>query len=429
MAQVVHDTVHGAIPLEGAFEPLLETREFQKLSSIRQLGLAHLVFPGANHTRLEHSLGVGHTARRICRSLGLPEEETALVSAAALLHDVGHGPYSHTLEAILHERLGVDHMAITKEIITGRQPPPEASFGGPTIPEVLAAHDLDPEEVAALVTGSAVDGNQAQLTVHKGQSHYAKPAYRGQVVHSTVDADQMDYLLRDSHYTGVAHGTIDIDRLVHSLVLHNNQLVIARSGVPAVEGMLVARTLMYSAVYFHKTVRITELMLARAVEQIEDLGALEVQALVDAELDAKLDELGGFQRETLQRLRYRRLYKVAWALSPQEIGDEHRELLKPFADAGNRRQAEARIAKRLNLQPGEVIIDLPLAELLLSEPRIASTDIRVLDGERLRSLRRYSPLAKALQQRAVPPWAVALIVPKRAREAAAVKGERLLLKS
>ncbi|MEC9253274.1 MAG: HD domain-containing protein, partial [Candidatus Thermoplasmatota archaeon] len=349
MAQVVHDTVHGAIPLEGAFEPLLETREFQKLSSIRQLGLAHLVFPGANHTRLEHSLGVGHTARRICRSLGLPEEETALVSAAALLHDVGHGPYSHTLEAILHERFGVDHMAITKEIITGRQPPPEASFGGPTIPEVLAAHDLDPEEVAALVTGSAVEGGQAQLAVHEGQTHYAKPAYRGQIVHSTVDADQMDYLLRDSHYTGVAHGTIDVDRLVHSLVLHNNQLVIARSGVPAVEGMLVARTLMYSAVYFHKTVRITELMLARAVEQIEDLGALEVQALVDAELDAKLDELGGFQRETLQRLRYRRLYKVAWALSPQEIGDEHRELLKPFADAGNRRRAEARIAKRLNL--------------------------------------------------------------------------------
>ena len=169
MAQVVHDTVHGAIPLEGAFEPLLETREFQKLSSIRQLGLAHLVFPGANHTRLEHSLGVGHIARRICRSLGLPEEETALVSAAALLHDVGHGPYSHTLEAILHERLGVDHMAITKEIITGRQPPPEASFGGPTIPEVLAAHDLDPEEVAALVTGSAVEGVRPSLQCTRGK--------------------------------------------------------------------------------------------------------------------------------------------------------------------------------------------------------------------------------------------------------------------
>ncbi len=249
-------------------------------------------------------------------------------------------------------------MAITKEIITGRQPPPEASFGGPTIPEVLAAHDLDPEEVAALVTGSTVEEGQAQLAVHEGQTHYAEAAYRGQVVHSTVDADQMDYLLRDSHYTGVAHGTIDVDRLVHSLVLHNNQLVIARSGVPAVEGMLVARTLMYSAVYFHKTVRITELMLARAVEQIEDLGALEVQALVDAELDAKLDELGGFQRETLQRLRYRRLYKVAWALSPQEISDEHREPLEPLADAGNRRRAEARIAKRLNLQtlPGSSCI-------------------------------------------------------------------------
>ena len=268
MAQVVHDTVHGAIPLEGAFEPLLETREFQKLSSIRQLGLAHLVFPGANHTRLEHSLGVGHTARRICRNLGLDDAETALIASAALLHDVGHGPYSHTLEAILHERLGVDHMAITKDIITGRQPPPDTVLAGPTIPEVLAAHDLDPEEVAALVTGYVGEGEQSRLAVHNGQAHYSGPAYRGQVVHSTVDADQIDYLLRDSHYTGVAHGTIDGERLVHSLVLHNNQLVISRSGVPAVEGMLVARTLMYSAVYFHKTVRIAELMMARAVEQI-----------------------------------------------------------------------------------------------------------------------------------------------------------------
>jgi hypothetical protein len=340
---------------------------------------------------------------------------------------VGHGPYSHTLEAILHERLGVDHMAITKDIITGRQPPPDTVLAGPTIPEVLAAHDLDPEEVAALVTGSVGEGEQSRLAVHDGQAHYSGPAYRGQVVHSTVDADQIDYLLRDSHYTGVAHGTIDGERLVHSLVLHNNQLVISRSGVPAVEGMLVARTLMYSAVYFHKTVRIAELMMARAVEQIEDLGALEVQSLVDAELDARLEALGGFQRETLQRLRYRRLYKVAWALSPQEIGDEHREPLKPLADADKRRRAEARIAKRLGLEPGEVIIDLPLAELLLSEPRIASTAIRVLDGGRLRSLKRYSPLAEALQQRAVPSWAVALIVPQRARGDAAAKGERLLL--
>ncbi|MDP7536179.1 MAG: HD domain-containing protein, partial [Candidatus Poseidoniia archaeon] len=344
-----------------------------------------------------------------------------------LLHDVGHGPYSHTLEAILHERLGVDHMAITKDIITGRQPPPDTVLAGPTIPEVLAAHDLDPEEVAALVTGSVGEGEQSRLAVHDGQAHYSGPAYRGQVVHSTVDADQIDYLLRDSHYTGVAHGTIDGERLVHSLVLHNNQLVISRSGVPAVEGMLVARTLMYSAVYFHKTVRIAELMMARAVEQIEDLGALEVQSLVDAELDARLEALGGFQRETLQRLRYRRLYKVAWALSPQEIGDEHREPLKPLADADKRRRAEARIAKRLGLEPGEVIIDLPLAELLLSEPRIASTAIRVLDGGRLRSLKRYSPLAEALQQRAVPSWAVALIVPQRARGDAAAKGKRLLL--
>ena len=427
--RTVHDTVHGAIRLDPLFQALVETREFQKLASIRQLGLAHLVFPGANHTRLEHSLGVGHIARRLCRRLGLDDDETRLISAAALLHDVGHGPYSHTLEAILHERLGIGPMAVTQAIITGAVPPPECVCGAPpTVPEVLADHGLDPVEVAALVHADTGDDEQMTLDDRDGQRFYGGPAYRAQVVHGTVDADQIDYLLRDAHYTGVAHGTIDASRLLHSLVVHNNQLVVHRSGVPAVEGMLVARTLMYTAVYFHKVVRITELMLARAVEAIDDLATLEVQSLVDAELDARLDTMGGFQRETLHRLRFRRLYKRGWALSPQDITDDHREPLLALTDPAARRRAEARMADRLGLPPGGIIIDLPLTELLLSEPRIAATGIRVLDDGRLRPLRRYSPLATALQQRSVPPWAVAVLCPASARQRVAKRAAALLLR-
>ncbi|MED5375868.1 MAG: HD domain-containing protein, partial [Candidatus Thermoplasmatota archaeon] len=117
--RVINDTIHGSFSIDGVKEDLLSTPEFNKLSHIKQLGLAHLVFPGAHHTRFEHSLGVSHLAGRMADSLSLSEEESTIVEVAAMLHDVGHGPYSHTLEHILHERGGEDHMHITEGIITG----------------------------------------------------------------------------------------------------------------------------------------------------------------------------------------------------------------------------------------------------------------------------------------------------------------------
>ena len=117
--KIIRDSIHGNIRFEGISLDLLDTPELQRLSSIKQLGLAHLVFPGAHHTRLEHSLGAFHMACLIADTLELPEDEKQLVTCAALLHDIGHGPFSHTLESILRTSLNVDHVDLTQKLISG----------------------------------------------------------------------------------------------------------------------------------------------------------------------------------------------------------------------------------------------------------------------------------------------------------------------
>jgi putative nucleotidyltransferase with HDIG domain len=146
--KIIHDTVHGTIKLEEPLLGLLETPEIQRLNSIHQLGLAYLVFPGANHTRLEHSLGTYHVADCIAKALNLNNQDRELVITAALLHDVGHGPYSHTPEFLFNSRLNLSHTELTRDIIRGRA----ELFKGDKfkvlgsnkkIVEILDAHDID----------------------------------------------------------------------------------------------------------------------------------------------------------------------------------------------------------------------------------------------------------------------------------------------
>ncbi len=259
--KIVHDSVHGSIRLDGVFLSLLEVPELQRLHSIHQLGLAYLVYPGANHTRFEHSLGTFAVARRICSSLQMDPNEARLVQCAAFLHDVGHLPYSHTLEFVLHERFGIDHEDVSRRLIRGEETvltPSDRRILGrySSIPEVLERHGIDPIEVASLLGGKAPpSGPQKTLTKTKGQTHFNAKRYMSQIINGPVDSDQLDYLKRDAHYTGVAFGVIDLDRLFGTLQIFNGDLVVERGGLSAIEGMLVARALMFSSVYFHKTVQ------------------------------------------------------------------------------------------------------------------------------------------------------------------------------
>ena len=162
--KIINDAIHGQFKLEGATKELLATPEINKLSHIKQLGLAHLVFPGAHHTRFEHSMGASHIAGMMAESVGLNKQDKSTLEVAAMLHDVGHGPYSHTLEHILSERGGMDHMSVTEGIILGDydvliEGEEDSIDERDSIPDILERNDLDPEEVASLIRGPDASGN------------------------------------------------------------------------------------------------------------------------------------------------------------------------------------------------------------------------------------------------------------------------------
>ncbi|MFQ5839070.1 MAG: HD domain-containing protein, partial [Thermoplasmata archaeon] len=397
--KTISDTVHGSITVEDMALDLLESLEVQRLNAIRQLGLTYLVFPGANHTRLEHVLGTYHVAKEIALSLSLPEEEVQLVSTAALLHDLGHGPFSHTLERVLAERTGMDHMEVTRRIILGQEdsvPGMEREFfeDHPRVSDILERWGLDPREVADLIMGCQSVGLRRFETASPTRTR----TYLGQIIHSALDADQIDFLLRDSLYTGVAHGIIDLPRLLGTFRLADGNLVIDRKGLSAVEGVLVARGLMYTSVYFHKTVRIAESMLARAVERVPD--SLDtVRFMNDSELMSWLLSRGELQRETALRLKYRRLYKKVLTRDRKELSKVETERLIELVDPRKRMRMEDAVCRRTGIPQGKVIIDVPAPELLLTEPRISKVDLGVLEEGKVSPFRRVSVLARALQIR------------------------------
>ncbi|MFL2951927.1 MAG: HD domain-containing protein [Candidatus Thalassarchaeaceae archaeon] len=415
--KVINDAIHGQFKLEGVVQDLLSTPEMNKLSHIKQLGLAHLVFPGSHHTRFEHSLGASHIAGRMADSLSLEDIDTDTLRAAAMLHDVGHGPYSHTLEHILADRGGMDHMEVTKGIILGEYDvvvdgEGESIDERESIPVILEDNGLDPKLVSSLITGPDASGTERSLlSWAEGKEDFSGDDNSlAKLVHGPVDCDQLDYLLRDSHFTGVKHGVVDHNRLIECLQVQGGDIVVEQGGLSALEGMLVARGLMYSAVYFHRVTRVTEVMLSRAVERAGDNlpDSIDLQRRVDAEIWGALDKAGGFSRDMITRLKYRNLLKVCLSRRKDDMTPEQIEKLASIAnDLSSRREIEDDIAFRAGLEPGYVAIDVPSVKLLLSEPRMAQVDVKVVgDDGKTRWLKEVTPMAEALRKRQVSQEAV-----------------------
>ncbi len=393
MAKIIHDGIHGSMKVDGLVLDVIKTPEFQRLRSIRQLGLAYLVYPGANHSRFEHSLGTWYVAKRLSQELELSRNESMLLQVGALLHDVGHGPFSHTFETIYrHYVREHDHMKLGQDIILGNIDVTEGNGGG-NIPEIIEKYDydFDPKDVADLILGRS------------------RPPYIGEALHGDVDVDQIDYLIRDAHYTGVAHGIIDLERLLKVLTIHGNRLVVVEKGIEAVEGMMVARSLMYSRVYFHHTVKIAEGMLTRALEAAMEEGYLrDFWRMTDCRVVVELEDLEGFPAEMVRRIKYRKLYKAAVLAGAEELSwEERRELLKAYQDVKKRQEMERELANAVGGREGDVILEFSIADLMLSEPRLKSTEVRVLlDNGEVKPFNRVTPLANALKRRQTPRWAV-----------------------
>lgn len=247
MEKAFLDPVHGFILIEDDWLlRLIDTFEFQRLRRVRQLGASFGTYHGAEHTRFGHSLGALHIMRRILARLehvhGPLTEETRIVAqAAALLHDVGHGPLSHCIEYLLTPE-GHEHW--TKQII----------LGDTEIQRVL--HELDPslpDRVASVISG------------------HVDPIWVRDLVSSQLDVDRMDYLLRDALFTGADYGRFQLDRIVNTLTLHDRRIVVQQKGLQAIEEYVLARHFMYWRVYLHKTIRGMELLLRAAVRRARAL--------------------------------------------------------------------------------------------------------------------------------------------------------------
>lgn len=415
--KIINDAIHGQFKLEGATEELLATPEINKLSHIKQLGLAHLVFPGAHHTRFEHSMGASHIAGMMAESVGLNKQDKSTLEVAAMLHDVGHGPYSHTLEHILSERGGMDHMSVTEGIILGDydvliEGEEDSIDERDSIPDILERNDLDPEEVASLIRGPDASGKERSLiNWTEGMSDFSgEDKTMAHLIHGSVDCDQLDFLLRDSHFTGVKHGVVDLHPLVGSLGSQGGDVVVDQGGLSALEGMLLARGLMYSAVYFHRVTRVTEVMLSRAVERAGGSlpDSVDLQRRVDSEIWGALSDAGGFAKDMVTRLKYRKLLKICLSRRMEDLSEEQKQLLVSLSnDSESRRALEEELALRSGLEPGYVAIDVPSVKLLLSEPRMSQVDVRVAgDDGKTRWLREITPMADALKNRHVSQEAV-----------------------
>ena len=239
--KLFNDPVYGfvSIAYETVFD-LIEHPYFQRLRNIKQLGLTHLVYPGALHTRFHHALGAMHLMGIALETLknkgvAITEEEAEAVTIAILLHDIGHGPFSHALESCIVP--GVQHEALS----------------------VLIMHRLNKTFNGKLSLAIAIFENKYEKN------------FLHQLVSSQLDMDRLDYLNRDSFYTGVSEGIIGSERIIEMLNVHEGNLVLEEKGIYSVEKFIVARRLMYWQVYLHKTVVAGEFMLIHILRRAKQL--------------------------------------------------------------------------------------------------------------------------------------------------------------
>jgi uncharacterized protein len=386
--QPLRDSIHRNIELEPWALELIDTREMQRLRRIRQLGTAYLVYPGANHTRFEHSLGAYKLARDAARALGLSVDDSRALAAAALLHDLGHGPMSHLFEEVLREH-NQRHEEFSIDLIQWS-----------TIGDLLSRHGIEPKVVADFVLGRGAFGR---------------------VVAGDIDVDRMDYLLRDAHYTGV-RTAVDPERLLSVMALVDGEYVVREAGLTAVESLLVTRFLMYPSVYFHHTCRAAEAMVVSGIEALLAQGAQleELRFLDDEGLMARLRAGPPEAADVARRIEDRRLYKRAFEGSHAQA-EAVPELAAAREDAKGRRRLRDMIAHEAGVPVHSVLLDIP------RPPLMREVRARVLrrDGG-LAPVAEASTLIRTLMAAQMDHWRFWVFAPTRHLDAVRSAASRVL---
>ena len=351
----IKDPIYGYIRLTETEKRILDTGPVQRLRRIRQLSGAEYVYPAATHTRFEHVLGTMYLAGVVAENLPakLDEGEKKAVKVAALLHDVGHAPFSHLFEPILQKYVGKTHEDMSTSIILNSE-----------LSNVLQHEGLDPNLVSRLCVGRFED---------------PKRAYLDQIIRSSVDVDKMDFVLRDSYHTGAGYGGIDIFRLIYTIDVLNGNLAVDVTALSTLESFILARLESFRTIYFHKTSRAAQIMLLKALEYAKDdlditqLGSVDEYLALDDDVVWAALRGNAKSRTIVDDLNRRRLLKCAYEKT-FFVKDEFLSSL--FTKDTVRVKMEEEIAHKAKVAVEDVSIDLPS---LPSVPYHSATELEPMD--------------------------------------------------
>ena len=372
----IKDSIHGDVFISSIAGELIDTPEMQRLRHVVQTSFSNMIYPGANHTRFEHSIGTYYLMSRGCFFNKIEKPMGTRLVITALLHDVGHTAFSHALEGVLKKHTGKSHEDYSMEKIMGGN-----------LADVLERNGIAPDEITSI---------------------FSQPI--GKAILGYLGTDKMDYLLRDAYYTGVGYGSVDKDRLLRKMIIRDDGVMLEEKGVSAAEAMLMARFLMYSNVYLHPVSISADMLVARAAEYAIEDGALKAEELPfldDSQLMGRLSEAGGIANELAMRIKGRKLYKVASQLKMRELKNW---LYLGDIDEKRVGEIEETIAARAGVEPSRVMLHIP-------KPWFRDVGIRVLKAGDYYSLDETSLITRLLKEAQWDYHYVRVLCPKEDQEA------------
>ena len=336
----IKDPVHGYVYITEEEKGIIDSYPVQRLHRLRQLAGAEYVYPGANHTRFEHSIGVMYLAGRVAENPNISQyvndEEVDMVRIAGLVHDVGHGPFSHVFEHLLIKELDKTHEDITSWIVQKSE-----------LKDAISKAGYRSEEVGKLAIGKL---------------HKPRKAFLDQIISSTVDVDKQDFIVRDTHHTGAEYGYIDIFRLIHNLDVLGENLAVELGALSALESLIIARIESFKSIYFHRVGRAAQIMLAMAMEKAnEELGltrfktAEQYLAMDDYTVYALLKNCKK-SSGIIKNLERRKMLKCAYE---KTFYEKDTMISNIFSHENYRNQLQSEIAREAKIETEAVIIDVP----------------------------------------------------------------------